>query len=217
MDRRTTIKWVLAASVAGPAAIRSAFSGAAGTAPVGALADHATGATAGYGTDPKLLASYHAGHFWPLTFTAPQRTLAKTLSDLILPADEHSPAASAVGVVDFIDEWISAPYPGYQADRKIVLQGFEWLDAAAAHHGAPSFAQLPEREQHALCDQICDVARAAPAQADAAHFFALYRNLTAGGFYSTPAGRKDVRYIGNVALANFPPPPHDLLEKLQLL
>ncbi|MBV8853561.1 MAG: gluconate 2-dehydrogenase subunit 3 family protein [Sinobacteraceae bacterium] len=217
MDRRTTIKWVLAASVAGPAVARSAFAVAPVTAPVGARVDHAPNAVSGYGTDPKLLASYHAGDFWPLTLTAPQRTLATTLCDLILPADEHSPAASAVGVVDFIDEWISAPYPGYQADRKTVLQGFEWLDGAASHHGAASFAQLPEREQHAICDQICDVARAAPAQADAAHFFALYRNLTAGGFYSTPAGRKDVRYIGNVALPDFPPPPHDLLQKLQLV
>jgi hypothetical protein len=109
MDRRTTIKWVLAASTAGPAAIRSAFSVAPVTTPVGARADPAPGAASGYGTDPKLLASYHAGDFWPLTLTAPQHRLATTLCDLIVPADEHSPSASAVGVVDFIDEWISAP------------------------------------------------------------------------------------------------------------
>jgi hypothetical protein len=62
----------------------------------------------------------------------------------------------------------------------------------------------------------CDESRAADRRRDAAHFFALYRDLTAGSFYSTPAGRKDLNLIGNVPLARFDGPPPALLETLGL-
>jgi len=204
MDRRTTIKWMLAASAAWPLLGHRL---AQGDAPLAAQ---------GYGTDPNLLEPYHPGMYWPLTLTAPQRLLAGILSDLIIPADEHSPSASSVGVVDFIDEWVSAPYPVQQKDRPIVLGGFAWLDQEAARRFGQAFAQAAPAQQAALCDTICDARRAAPELREAAHFFARYRDLTAGGFYSSPAGRKDLGYLGNVPLAHFPAPPPELLKKLGL-
>lgn len=205
MDRRTTIKWVLAASAAWPlAARRLAWGGAEAHSPHG------------YGTDPDLRPAYHPGELWPLTLTDPQRRLATLLSDLIIPADEHSPSASAVGVVDFIDEWVSAPYPANQQGRPIVLAGFMWLDAEAGRRFSRDFTHLSPGEQRSICDDICSEPRAAPSRREAAHFFALYRDLTAGGFYSTPVGRKDLGYIGNVALPGFAGPPTALLRKLNL-
>jgi Gluconate 2-dehydrogenase subunit 3 len=204
MDRRTTIKWVLAASAAWPLLEkRAARAGPALTA-------------RGYGTDPNLLANYRPGELWPLTLTAAQRRLAGILADIIVPADDHSPSASAVGVVEFIDEWVSAPYPAHQRDRTIVLDGFAWLDAEATHRFGTEFSDLDTASQYGICDDICDESRAADMRRDAAHFFALYRDLTAGGFYSTPAGRKDLNFIGNVPLARFDGPPPALLETLGL-
>jgi Gluconate 2-dehydrogenase subunit 3 len=149
--------------------------------------------------------------------TPPQRRLAVVLSDIIIPADEHSPSASSVGVVDFIDEWVSAPYPDSQRDRPIVLDGLVWLDAESTQRFGKGFADLEAAQRAAICEDICDEARAAPERRTAAHFFAVYRTLTAGGFYSTPVGRKDLGYIGNVALASFEGPPPELLRKLNLL
>jgi hypothetical protein len=40
--------------------------------------------------------------------------------------------------------------------------------------------------------------------------------LTAGGFYSSPVGRKDLGFIGNVPLARFEGPPPALLKALNL-
>jgi hypothetical protein len=205
MDRRTTIKWVLAASAAWP--LRSMLLAQADTPP----------AAQGYGTDPNLLKDYKPGDLWPLTLTAPQRRLAAVLADLIIPADEHSPGASAVGLVDFIDEWVSAPYPASQKDRSVVLQGFVWLDTEATRRFGKGFADLGITQQSAICDDICDLSRAAPERRTAAEFFAVYRDLTAGGFYSTPVGRKDLGYIGNVPLTSFDGPPPELLRKLNLL
>ena len=115
----------------------------------------------GYGPDPDLVKAYEKGAFWPLTLIRTQRQLAAALSDLIIPADEHSPSASAVGVVDFIDEWISAPYPQQREDRDTVLHGFGWLDGEARHRFEQPFAKLREAQQRTICDRICDASRAA--------------------------------------------------------
>jgi len=61
MDRRTSIKWVLAASASWPLLGERLVLGAA--APAGQ----------GYGTDPNMVKGYHPGDFWPLTLTAAQR------------------------------------------------------------------------------------------------------------------------------------------------
>jgi Gluconate 2-dehydrogenase subunit 3 len=204
MDRRTTIKWVLAAAAAWP--LRDRRAAGADSAPT----------ARGYGTDPNLVVNYRPGELWPLTLTAAQRRLAGILSDIIVPADDHSPSASAVGVVEFIDEWVSAPYPTHQRDRNIVLDGFAWLDTEAARRFGKVFSDLDTSPQHGICDDICDESRATTERGAAAHFFALYRDLTAGGFYSTPAGRKDLNFIGNVPLARFEGPPPELLKALGL-
>jgi hypothetical protein len=203
LDRRTSIKWVLSAAAAWPLA-------RARTGRAGSLLPQ------GYGTDPNLAVNYKPGEVWPLTWTAPQRRLAGILSDIIIPADDRSPSASAAGVVDFIDEWVSAPYPDFQRDRGVVLGGFAGLDAEAERRFGKGFSELATAAQHGICDDICDETRAGTALREPAHFFALYRDLTAGAFYSTPVGRKDLNYIGNAPLASFDGPPLTLLKALGL-
>lgn len=220
MDRRTTLKWVLAASTTWPLlrgdALRASPAGAGAAAADAAAGAAAGAAAAGFGTDPNLLKVYHPGDLWPLTLTPAQRHLAAVLSDLIIPADDHSGAASSVGVVDFIDEWVSAPYPMMARDRAVVLEGFAWLEGEAGRRFGRGFAELGATEQHDICDGICDATRAAPEQRAAAEFFARYRDLTAGGFYSTPVGRRDLGYIGNLPLRHFDGAPPELLKKLNL-
>ena len=208
MDRRTTIKWVLAAGAAWPLAKVKAAVGAAPSA--------VSSEARGYGTDPMLLKTYHPGELWPLIFDAHQRRLASVLTDIIVPADEKSPGASAVGAVEFIDEWVSAPYPEHRRDRTVVVDGFAWLDAEAVRRSGKAFADLGAGEQHAICEDICDPSRASTERREAARFFSRFRDLTAGAFYTTPVGRNDLGYIGNVALAHFDGPPQELLARLGL-
>jgi hypothetical protein len=204
MDRRTTIKWVMAASAAWPLLNRPL-----------ARAQPAQAAQ-GYGTDPKVMENYRPGELWPLTLSAAERRLAGVLSDLIIPADGHSPAASAVGVVDFLDEWVSAPYPDHRKDRDVVVAGLAWLDGEAGRRSGTPFVDLAPAEQLRICDALCDEAKAPETLRTPARFFARYRDLTAGAFYSTPLGRKDLNYIGNVPLARFEGPPPELLKALGL-
>ena len=207
MDRRTCIKWMLAASAALQSMQLRAGEPVAGEVAAG---------QAGYGTDPVLLKEWKAGGPWPLTLTESGRRTTQALCDLIIPADEHSPAASAVGVVDFIDEWISAPYPTQRADREIVLPGLTWIDDEAHKRFGKEFAALTDTQKSAIADNICSAAKAAPAFAKAARFFAKFRDLTAGGFYTTPIGMKDIGYTGNVPLEKFDGPPLEALKKAGL-
>src|SRR5262249_1933140 len=127
-----------------------------------------------------------------------------------------SPSASSVGVVDFIDEWVSAPYPHQQEDRPIVIEGLAWMDDEARRRFTKAFADLDTTQQSAICDDIAYEPQAQPPFAKPAVFFARYRDLTARGFYSTPVGRKDLQYIGNVALARFDGPSLEVLRKVGL-
>jgi hypothetical protein len=193
LDRRTAIKWVLAASAA--LRLPSASFDALAAAP----------AAQGYGKDPNLLKAYAAGDLWPLTLSKEQRTTATALCDLIIPADDTSPAASSVGVVDFIDEWISAPYPEHAVDRKTVTDGLSRVEAEAQRRFSTSFAKLSATQMSAIADAMLKDP-----------FFDRYRALTAGGFYTTPVGVRDLKYVGNVAMATFDGPTPDVLKKLGL-
>jgi hypothetical protein len=207
MDRRTTIKWMLAASASMPLiSQRVAADVVTSKVPV----------PKGYGTDPVLTRAYRRGELWPLVMSDTQRRTAAALCDVIVPADDLSPSASSVGVVDFLAEWVSAPYDQQKYDRKLILGGLAWIDAESERRFGKSFDALNETEQHAICDDICSEKQAKPRFAKAANFFARYRDLTAGGYYTTPAGRKDVQYIGNVPLKSFEGAPRSLLQKLGL-
>jgi Gluconate 2-dehydrogenase subunit 3 len=202
ITRRESIKWVIAAS-----ATASLLS----TRGIGA-----NGAVRGYGQDPKLLEIYKPGDLWPLTFTKDQRRTAAVLCDVIIPADEKSPSAGQLSVHDFIDEWISAPYPRQQEDRKIIVDGLSWLDGESKKRFRKAFVDLSDDERCQICDEICFEAKAKPAMKKSAQFFARFRDLTADGFYTTPEGMKDIQYLGNVPLTKFDGPPPEVLAYLKL-
>ena len=209
MDRRTTIKWMFAAAAAVPSLRSFAYTPEP-------LAREVAAGQAGYGTDPDLVKEWKPGGPWPLTLGVQARLTTAVLCDLIIPADEASPSASSVGVVDFIDEWISAPYPQQRADREIVLPGLVWIDAEAQKRFGKAFSALDAKQQSAIADDICSAGKAALQFASAAKFFAKFRDLTAGGFYTTPVGMKDIGYTGNVSLQKFDGPPLEALKKAGL-
>ena len=209
VDRRTAIKWMMTAAAS--AALLDDVAFGARAKPT------AVAATGSYGTDPDLLKGYKPGDLWPLSFTPEQRQTAAALCDTIIPADGKSPAASQLGVVDFIDEWISAPYEGHDQDRQIILDGLAWIEAESTQRFQNSFPNLVPRQKTNLCEDICLVAKAKPEFKTAAQFFKRFRDLTAGGFYTTPEGMKDIGYTGNVATTTYEGPSDEVLKKLGVI
>ncbi len=208
LDRRTAIKWMLAATAAVAITDRRMFA---------APAQAAAPATKGYGTDALLNKEYEPGAFWPLTLTDPQRRTAAALCGIIIPAEGSVPSAADLRVHDFIDEWISSPYPDQANDREVVLKGLDWIDEEAQRRAVKSFADLDPKQAAAICDDLCHAPDAKPEHAEGARFFAKFRDLTASGFFTTPQGMKDLGYIGNMPLAEFKGPPPEVLQKLGLV
>lgn len=203
LDRRTAFKWVLAVA----ATLRMPD--------VLGAENQSVIAAKGYGKDPDLIKTYGPGQLWPLTLNEAQRKSVAALADAILPKEGEWPAASALGVVGFVDEWISAPYPQMQEDRTLIMRGFELLGAESKHRFGKELHALDERQLDTLCTELAP----GPAQkkdSPALAFFARFRKLVAGAYYTTPQGMRDIGYVGNVPLASYDGPPKEVMEKVGL-
>jgi hypothetical protein len=222
ISRREAIQWVMGAMAA--ASMPSVLQRAALAQPVGRTVTPQENAAKqpppagvnGYGTDPNLLRVHKPGDLWPLSFNEAQRKTVTALADTIIPKDDLGPAASEVGVVEMIDEWISAPYPQQKGDRPVILEGLAWIETEASKRfgAGKTFAVLSPDQQHQICDDICYHARAKPEFRKAADFFSRFRNLAASAYYATPQGWKAIGYVGNTPLPQFDGPPPEVLQRL---
>ncbi|MEZ5938448.1 MAG: gluconate 2-dehydrogenase subunit 3 family protein [Hyphomonadaceae bacterium] len=188
VSRRTTLKWFAAVMAA---------------APLAACGESETGLSwatprplegPGYGTDPDML---DPSYPWPLTLSPEELATTAALVDLILPADGDASAASAVGVPDFINEWVSAPYPGQQADRGLILPGLAWLDSECLARGGQRFAHAAPEAKAAILEDIAWRDRVKPGLEKPAEFFRKVRSLTLGAYFTSAEGWDYLGYLGN--------------------
>ena len=106
---------------------------------------------------------------------------------------------------EFIDEWVSAPYPRQQRDREIVLEGLEQLERQSHERFGVSFRGATAVQREELVDAIAD-----------GEFFARFRYLTVGAFYSTQVGVEDIGYDGNRPIVGeYPGPDEAAMAHLQ--
>lgn len=172
----------------------------------------------GYGTDPNLIHPEPAP--WPKTLSEAQLELVSSLADILLPAEGELPAASAVGVPEVIDEWISAPYPMQQGHRVLLLSGLAWCDRESHRRFANPFTAADVPSQLAIIEDI-----AYPIQPDQPkqqglegprQFFSGLRQLVTGAYYTSPAGVRELGYLGNVAIAgDYPGPTKEAMAHLE--
>ncbi|MCI0921901.1 gluconate 2-dehydrogenase subunit 3 family protein [Sphingobacterium rhinopitheci] len=115
------------------------------------------------------------------------------LADIIIPKDDKSPAASEVGVPEFI-EFIVKDIP----DHKLPMRGgLKWLDVYSLNNFKNVFINLKPEEQIAIVDEIAYPSKAKPEMAQGVNFFNRMRDLTASGFYTSKEGIADLGYVGN--------------------
>jgi hypothetical protein len=200
VDRRTTLKWLGATVLAAHAQLASP-------------ATKLLPSPRGYGTDPNLV---HPSVPWPRTLTRAQLLVVASLCDLLLPDDGRSPAASAVGVHDFVDEWISAPYPEQQEDAVVILAGLDWVTAQAQQRAQLPFNQAPRELQVELFERLFGTREPAPGYADANKFIPRLRYVAMGAYYTSDAGIADLNHIGNTPIAgDYPGPSPEAREHIQ--
>jgi gluconate 2-dehydrogenase gamma chain len=132
-------------------------------------------------------------------FTAPQHRLVDVLSELIIPADDRSPGASAAKVADFIDLLVSTAADSEQATWR---EGLAALDATATARCTHPFVECAADQQAAILTEIGR--READPQTPLELLFALVKERTIQGYYTSEIGiHQELRYKGNKFLTEF--------------
>ena len=147
----------------------------------------------------------------PLFFKPDEWKALRIVVDLIIPRDERSGSATEAGVPEYMD-WTCHEYPSYAWVR----ESLRWLDGFAYDSHGKSFARCTDGERHGLLDQVAWPKKArAELQEGVTHFNRL-RDFTAGGFWSSQMGVKDLEYIGNMALPAWKGCPPAVLAKYEV-
>ncbi len=126
-------------------------------------------------------------------FTEDERKKLSILVDIIMPKDEESPAATEIGVVDFM-EFMMKDQPGNQTRMR---GGLMWLDFEADEKFGKAFNELSESEVIQIVDEVAWPDTAKPEYEGGVRWFNMLRNLTCSGYFSTEPGWKYMGYVGN--------------------
>lgn len=148
--------------------------------------------------------------FVPKFFTAGEYKLVQTLVDIIIPKDERSGSATDVGVPEFMDFMMID-----QPTRQVAMRGgLAWIDVECEKRYDKVFVNCTEAERASVLDDIAYPAKAKPQHAHGVAFFNSFRDLTAGGFWTTKVGIEDLQYLGNRSVARWNGCPDEALKKL---
>ncbi|MGI9552082.1 MAG: gluconate 2-dehydrogenase subunit 3 family protein [Aurantibacter sp.] len=118
------------------------------------------------------------------------------LSTVILPPKEPHGGPIEAEVPEFI-EFMGKDIPEMQTT---LLGGLMWLDHKCNTEFGTEFKSATLEQQKQILDTICyhDIEVPLDEQALEIQFFALMRNLTVSGYYTSKAGIADLGYKGNM-------------------
>jgi hypothetical protein len=191
MDRRRSIKTLIAGAVSAGAVIEACNPSDKKTGDTGAA--EAVIPVAGINRMPEE-AEYERSLRGKTFFTPEEMTTITILCDIIIPRDGISGSASDAKVPDFIG-FIVTDMPAHQTPLR---GGLRWLDLQCLQRYDRAFAHCTPAQQIEMVDEIAWPEKAKPGMEQGVAFFNLMRNLTATGFYTTEIGIKDLGYKGNV-------------------
>ncbi|HSL70961.1 MAG TPA: gluconate 2-dehydrogenase subunit 3 family protein [Longimicrobiales bacterium] len=129
----------------------------------------------------------------PKFFTDHEWRTVRVLVDLIIPRDERSGSATEAGVPEFMD-FMMMDRPGMQGQMR---GGLRWLDNESVDRFGKRLLELTADQRTAILDDIAWPRKARPELSQGVAFFNYFRDLTAGGFWSSQMGVQDIGYIGN--------------------
>jgi len=137
----------------------------------------------------------------PARFFTPQESeLLDLVSEMILPADQHSPGAHAAGVSQYISLIAANSPPKEQQRWRSGVQAFAQF--AEKSHGKPFQALDPAQRAAVLAALAREEAHP---ETEAGRFFADMKQITVFAYYTSRTGLVDeLEYKGNQAMSSFP-------------
>jgi len=141
-------------------------------------------------------------NYKPLYFTPHQFQTMRKLAELIIPADADSAGATEAGAAEYIDFLCSR-----NEDLAVIYSGglARMDDYMRRKHNADFVESKPE-EQTALLDRLAFRKNATPETATGEQFFVWARNMVVDAYYTSPAGVKDIGFMGNKVRGEFSVP-----------
>lgn len=148
--------------------------------------------------------------FKPKFFTAHELATASLLADTIIPKDDRSGSATDAGVPEFMDFMMHD-----KPERQTAMRGgLAWIDLECEHRFSKRFVDCTTAERSAVLDDLSWPDKAKPEFSQGVAFFNSFRDLTAGGFWSSKMGVADLQYMGNTFVPEWKGCPDDVLKKL---
>ncbi|HXF04010.1 MAG TPA: gluconate 2-dehydrogenase subunit 3 family protein [Blastocatellia bacterium] len=133
-------------------------------------------------------------------FTRREKETLDILTDLIIPADHHSPGARAANVSEFIDRVVSV---SPEVTQRLWREGLVELDRLTQERVGKVFVQASPEEQTAILREISQNEQ--NPQTLLERFFRELKNRTIDGYYTSEIGiHQELRYRGNRWMKDFP-------------
>lgn len=128
----------------------------------------------------------------PRFFTPAELATVAVLSELIIPADDHSPGAKAAGVPAFIDLMVNELPRDVQRGWR---EGLAALDATSRKRSGRAFSEAATADQIALLTAISRNEMSPKTVEE--HLFRSVKLMTIDGYYTSEAGiHEDLAYKG---------------------
>jgi gluconate 2-dehydrogenase gamma chain len=155
-------------------------------------------------------AASEAKAFKPKFFTAHEYTTVTVLVDLIIPRDARSGGATDAGVPEFMDFMMVD-----QPRRQIAMRGgLAVIDRLSITRFGQRFTGATDSQRRQTLDEIAYTSNTDPTVRHAVAFFSSFRDLTAGGFWSSRMGVTDLQYQGNVFVSDWSGCPDEALNRI---
>jgi hypothetical protein len=147
-------------------------------------------------------------------FTDAEYALLDELTEILIPADDHSPGARAAAVANFIDADVAEAFE--ESRRTEWRTGLASVDAlATSAHGQPFMKLTPEQRVDVVTRMAANEGKRAAREGDGAtnqgahpsdadKFFRELKRSTVGAYYSSDIGiHKEMEYKGNTILQEY--------------
>jgi len=133
-------------------------------------------------------------------FSKDEFAIVDELSELVIPADEHSPGARAAQVAAYIDSRLAESFE--QQPKRRWQEGLARINAISEEmHGRPFMQATPE-QRLALLTRVAKHEEKPETLEE--HFFQELKSRTAHAYYTSKIGiHQEMEYKGNVMLQEF--------------
>ena len=141
----------------------------------------------------------------PEFFSADELDLLDALTEVIIPADDHSPGARAAKVARYIDVMIA---DDSNAAREHWRSGLAAVSGMANARFQASFVECDSAQQDEIVGELAR-AEESPSSLEE-RFFTELKRMTINGYYTSEVGiHQDLGYKGNTAVDDFPGCTHE--------